>query len=215
MGRPALTDDVVRRQVARIRHSALALFTRHSVAAVSMRAIADEVGMSAMAIYRYFPGGKDEILTSIRGRGFETLTARLGRAHARAQEPIEQILHATIALVRFATDRPELYRLMFDMTHVDEHEQYLTSRRQAAWSRAAEPFHHAIRLGLLHGDPAVVPQVCFALVHGVIAFELSNQPDPGRRLNRIIAPAMENFLRGAGASPDSVRQVARLRDAYP
>jgi AcrR family transcriptional regulator len=215
MGRPALADDIVQRQTERIRRSALALFTRHSVEAVSMRAIAAEVGMSAMAIYRYFPGGKDEILASLRGRGFEALTAQLAAAHARAAAPIEQIVLATIALVQFSRERPALYRLMFDMTQVEEGERYLTSRREAAWACAAEPFREAIRLGLLEGDPDVLPQLCFALIHGAISFELSRQPDPRRRMSRLIAPALENFLRGAGAAPALIQLLAPLRSAFP
>lgn len=209
LGRPALSADAVKERILRIREAAEQLFASEGVAMVSMRAIADQVGMSVMALYRYFPNGKEEILTSIRAGGFEMLSGLLQQAHARFLDPIDQILCAASTMLVFAMERRALYRLMFDMREIGDGEEYLAEQRRAVWANAVAPFHRAIDQGQLRGDAAILPHIFFALMHGAIGFELSKQPYPLRRLNRLVVPAVENFLRGAGAHDDVVSKVAK------
>jgi hypothetical protein len=122
---------------------------------------------------------------------------------------IDRILRLTLALIRFATSRPELYRLMFDVTQAEERDPYLATRRERAWQTASACFTAAIRAGLLRGDPKKLPHLFFAGVHGVIAFEFSTQPDPDRRLSQLIGPMVETLLRGSGGSLAVIRRARR------
>jgi hypothetical protein len=116
------------------------------------------------------------------------------------------------ALVGFALEGAGLYRLMFDLTQSEEGEAYLVSRRASAWRLPAEALQAAVDQGLLHADREILPHLVFAGVHGVLSFELSQQPSPARRLDRLLGPMLETLLRGAGAGPAVVRKVRR---AFP
>lgn len=209
MPRPALSSDAIEQQRARTLAAALRLFGEQGVAGVSMRAIASAVQLSPMALYRYFPGGKGEVLATIRGHGFESLALEFGRASAGLQDPIEQILSLTEALLGFALAHSDVYRLMFDLTQPEEHEAYLATRRAAAWKLPAQALHTAIDRGLLQADREIFPHLVFAAVHGVLSFELSGQPSPQRRLERLLGPMLETLFRGAGAGPLVLRKIRK------
>jgi AcrR family transcriptional regulator len=212
MPKPALSDEVVQQQRSRALHSALDLFARSGIDAVSVRAVAGAIGLSPMALYRYFPGGRADVLATIRGSGFDELADQFEAIAAKPSDPITHILELTHVLVRFATGKPDLYRLMFNLTQPEERDPYLAGRRQRAWTHAVAPFEAALRAGHLRGDPAVFPHLFFAAVHGVIVFELSGQPDPRRRMGQLIGPMLETMFRGAGARPATIR---KLRQAFP
>jgi AcrR family transcriptional regulator len=192
--------------------AAFELFKANGIEAVSLRAIASEINVTAMALYRYFPGGKGEVLATLRGRGFEELAEGFDAAVAAVPKPIEQILALTVSLVRFALDSPGLYRLMFEVTQQEENDGYLASRRKLAWRRPGEAFAEAIRQGLLEGDAELLPHLVFAAVHGMISFQLSGQPQAERKLIVMLVPLMELILRGAGATPAVLRKVRTLSE---
>ncbi|MDY7229588.1 TetR/AcrR family transcriptional regulator [Hyalangium rubrum] len=209
MARPPLSPEAVQQQRERALRAAFVLFTRHGVESVSLRAVAQELEMSPMALYRYFPGGKGELLATLRGSGFEALAAELESAIVGVDDLLERLLRLTLALIHFATSQSALYRLMFDVTQEEEHDVYLATRRERAWRTASTCFAAAIRAGLLRGDPKTLPHVFFAAIHGVIAFEFSTQPDPDRRLSRLIGPMLETLFRGSGGSLATLRRVRR------
>lgn len=60
----------------RLRAAALHLFARHGFAAVSMRRIAQEVGVQAGALYQYTPDKQSLLFDLMRGHMDELLTAR-------------------------------------------------------------------------------------------------------------------------------------------
>jgi len=176
---------------------------------VTFRSIASAVGLSPMALYRYFPGGRPEVLMTIRGSGFEDLTRVIDDTLAKGGDPIAQILRLTQALIEFATEKPDLYQLMFNVTQPEDRDPYLTTRRTGAWARASAPFMAAIDAGLLHADKQIFPHLFFAAVHGAIVFELSAQPHPFRRIGHIMGPLLATLLAGSGAGPAILRQVRR------
>jgi AcrR family transcriptional regulator len=210
MPRPTLSDDEIRRQRDRALEVALRTVGRQGLEAVTMRSIANGVGLSPMALYRYFPGGRSEVLTTIRGSGFEQLSERFESALAEHRDPIDQILALTGALIAFARGHPQLYQLMFNLTQPEEGEAYLATRRGRAWKLAAGPFQAAIRAGAIRADADVFPHIVFAAVHGAILFELSEQPHAPRRLHRLIGPLLETLFVGGRADPAVIRKVRRV-----
>jgi AcrR family transcriptional regulator len=207
MPRPALSELDVELQRQRALDAALVLFDRNGVPGVSLRAIAAEVGLTAMALYRYFPGGKNEVLATLRGRGFDGLAERFERAGRADAETIERFIALCRVLVAFAIQNAALYRLMFDLTQPEEQEAYLAERRARAWKIPAAVLHAAIDQGLLEAKRELFPHLVFAAVHGVLCFELSAQPSPERRVQRLIGPMLATLFRGASASPALIRKI--------
>ena len=214
MGRPAHSETHIIGRRQRIRAVAFALFAQHGVSGVSLRAIGDAIGLSAVALYRYFPGGTGEILAAVRADGFSELAAAFDAASAGISHPISRILRLAETIAGFALERPALYRLMFDVTQPEFEAvpgEMITEQRRIAWAHPVKAFEDAVGQGFVQGDPAVLPHLFFAAIHGLIEFELSRQSDPRRTLEHLMKPMLRLLLRGAAADPSVVRRVDRLR----
>ncbi len=117
--RGSLQDqDALRRQV---RDVAMALFRTHGLAGVTMRAVASEVGVSAMALYRYFPS-KAGLLQGLWEFAISELHAAMSAAVAEAGPTARARVRAAIhAFLAYYEARPDHYRLMFmaEQTYAD------------------------------------------------------------------------------------------------
>ena len=91
---------------------ALVLFSKGGFPGITMRGIADEMGLTAMALYRYFPDGKSEIIEAIRCQGFEKLGEQFRSIEKRVSEPKECFIAMMKGGSKFALENPALYRLV-------------------------------------------------------------------------------------------------------
>jgi AcrR family transcriptional regulator len=97
----------------RIVAAARKLLEREGAAAVSMRRVADAVGITAMAIYRHYPD-RDALLNAIANQGFEELAAELQSEYQRLPVDIEKrLLRLADMYVAHAFAHPRLFELMF------------------------------------------------------------------------------------------------------
>lgn len=80
--------------------------------AVSIRAVADAVGVTPPSIYRHF-ADKDEMLSAVCAVVFTQLTDGIAEAVASAQSPLEALAEAGCCYVEFGLAHPEHYRLVF------------------------------------------------------------------------------------------------------
>lgn len=79
--------------------------------AVSIRAVADAVGVTPPSIYRHFED-KTMLLLEVCQASFTGFTAALEQAVA-SDDPVEQMEQLARAYIHYAIDHPEHYRLMF------------------------------------------------------------------------------------------------------
>ncbi len=89
----------------RVREAALALFAQHGYAAVSMRRIAQEVGVQAGALYNYTPDKQSLLFDLMQGHMDDLL-------NARSQEPVCTSALAQLEAfsrfhIRFHLERPQ------------------------------------------------------------------------------------------------------------
>src|SRR5439155_7610529 len=89
---------------------------------VSIRAIADAVGVTPPSIYLHFPD-KETLLFAVCDRQFAIFDAALESAAATTDNPVEALELRGQAYVRFGLEHPEAYRIMFmgRSTLVDRH----------------------------------------------------------------------------------------------
>ncbi|MGC1495066.1 MAG: TetR/AcrR family transcriptional regulator [Sulfitobacter sp.] len=87
----------------RVRAAALRLFARDGFAAVSMRAIAGEVGVQAGALYNYTPDKQSLLYDLMRGH-MEDLLAELPKDTG---SPLEQLRDFVTFHIQFHADRPD------------------------------------------------------------------------------------------------------------
>jgi len=80
--------------------------------AVSIRAIADAVGVSPPAIYLHFPD-KDALIFEVCAARFAELDRAVEEAVAGVDDPVESLIELGRAYVRFGVEHPEQYRVLF------------------------------------------------------------------------------------------------------
>jgi AcrR family transcriptional regulator len=80
--------------------------------AVSIRAVADAVGVTPPSIYLHF-ADKTELIFAICQRHFGQLDRTLHEAAAGSDDPLESLRRQGRAYVHFGIDHPEEYRILF------------------------------------------------------------------------------------------------------
>jgi len=92
---------------------ALHVVESHGHEAVSLRALAEELGVSRGAPYRHF-AERDYLLADVAASGFERLHAFAGAAAPQHMSAKERLVHAAQQFLRFVDTHPQLFRLMYD-----------------------------------------------------------------------------------------------------
>ena len=87
------------------------ILVRDGADALSLRAIAAEVGVSHMAPYSHFKN-KKELMRAVATAGFMQMTAAMEKVKASFSKPEDLILEYGAACLEFSTNNPQLYRLM-------------------------------------------------------------------------------------------------------
>lgn len=105
------TADPVRELLT---ESAYRLITHDGVEALTVRRLAKEAGTSTMAVYSRF-GSIGAVAGEVCERGFGEFGAAIG-AGGPTDDPIADLMYQGLAYLRFATDNPLLYTLMFQYT---------------------------------------------------------------------------------------------------
>src|SRR5439155_7001767 len=107
--------------------------------AVSIRAIADRVGVTPPSIYRHFPD-KDTLIYHVVETVFARLDAALEHAAAQTTDPIDEIRRKGRAYVEYGLAHPEHYRLLFMCK--DERKEEMDLDGDAVAGTTA--FHHLV-----------------------------------------------------------------------
>ena len=95
------------------------LFAEHGYGGVTLRAMARELGCSAMTPYRYFEN-KEAIFTAVRTKAFIRHGEVFEKIAGEHRDPLERLRAYAYAYVGFARDEPHAYRIMFEIAGVDE-----------------------------------------------------------------------------------------------
>ena len=159
----------------RILAAAERIHQREGLDSVSMRRIADEVGLTAMALYRHYRD-KDALLDALVDEGFSRWEQYLARA-AGADTPLERVRGALTAYVGFALGEPQAFQL-----------SYLAARPNAgvapalrmiespAYQAIVDAARDAIAAGELRaGDPAELVQLAWATIHGLLVLHIGGR----------------------------------------
>lgn len=97
---------------AEIKEAALAQIARDGAAALSIRAVARDVGMSPAGLYRYYDG-RDALLTELLTDAYEDLADVVAAATTIAGTPADQFRSGARAYRRWAVEYPNRFLLIF------------------------------------------------------------------------------------------------------
>jgi AcrR family transcriptional regulator len=86
--------------------------------AVTLRAVAREVGISAPSIYAHFDD-REAIVSAVIDAAFVEFEAALREVTVDIIDPVERLRRVAHAYLAFAAERPRRYRLLFDRLDVE------------------------------------------------------------------------------------------------
>ena len=162
----------------------LALIEAEGIAAVSLRRVARQAGVSPGAPYHHF-ADRAALLAAISTQGFTLLTARLEDARASAKEPAAALGALLGAYVGFAREQPAYFTLMFrpELSKPEKHPE-AQAAGESALGVLVDVVADCRRAGVAAaGDPAALAAMAWALGTGLAALW-----SDGRLDDRKLAP---------------------------
>ncbi len=196
---PRVTQAHRDKQQARIHAAAEACFARNGFHVTSMGDVIAEVGMSSSTVYRYFPGGKHQLISSVVSLRLGRLVERLKQLREQPSAPgiadaFESALRSLDGDVPSASFNSaarlavnawaELPRDPRLRSHVQDHFSQIRSNLLQLATRWYDE-------GLVRYEPAFVASMIFRQAMGSIAEEVFrggvDLPEAGLQLERILA----------------------------
>jgi AcrR family transcriptional regulator len=165
--------------------------------AVSIRAIAQAVGVTPPSIYLHFPD-KESLIFAVCERHFETFDSVIERAGASTDDPVESLRRRGRAYVRFGLENPEPYRILF-MTHADgaQRPDALTGAGARAFQHLVEAIQRAIDAGAFRQvDPLLAATGVWTAFQGVTSALISMPEFPWPDVDALIDHAGDIQIRG-------------------
>jgi AcrR family transcriptional regulator len=176
--------------------------------AVSIRAVAEAVGVTPPSIYLHFTD-KNELLFAVCARHFQALDEYLEEAVAGVDDPIESLLRRGRAYIRFGLENPEPYRILFmskpGATPLSFPAEDLMA--SASFGHLLEAVTRAVREGLLRGEALEVAIGLWAVVHGITSLLISKPTFPWPDREHLIEHLLRVQIEGL-ATPKARRRLA-------
>jgi len=198
----------------------LLLNTGHAKA-VSIRLVAERVGVTPPSIYLHFQD-KDTLLDAVCARYFDKLDDEMQRVSAAQSSNVEVLRAQGLTYIWFATENPELYRIA-TMGEWRSDSDVDAALANSAFAHIRATVQALIDEGTFaSGDPAGVALEFWSAAHGVAALLIAKPHLPfgdveafaDRVLRAVFAGNMVTGLVGADAALDEmVARLAALRSS--
>jgi len=170
-------------------------FARDGYGSVSLRTVAEAVGLSHGAIYGYFKD-KDELFEALVQQSFDQLSAELRSLPGRRGDPVQFLKRAGRKYVEFGLRNPGAYEFAFILRRPSEgqkpHQTYEHVR--AAVKRCIDEKRFRIR------DVDLANQALWTAVHGVTALLILRPEFPWAKKKALIALVVDSAVDGLAAT---------------
>jgi AcrR family transcriptional regulator len=165
--------------------------------AVSIREVAEAVGVTPPSIYRHF-ADKNELIFAICERYFDELDRLTNQAARGTDDPIESLMLRGRAYVRFGLDNPEPYRVIFMRKPSDTPLPWQVDKilNASAFGHLLEDVRTAIAAGLIEGDPMLVSISLWTAVHGLTSLLISKPRFPWPDVDVLVDQLARSALYG-------------------
>ena len=155
--------------------------------AVTLRAVAQAVGVSHNAPYRHFED-KRALLTAVARAGFRELGSAFARASETAASPLAALKLVVCLYFDFARRHPARYKLLFSDPDVGREGGELETEALRAFGVVAGLVGAAQRSGELRaGRPAEFTALLYGAVHGLADLELSGRARAAKGMEAVDA----------------------------
>lgn len=163
--------------------------------AVSIRAVAERVGVTPPSIYMHF-ADKNELIFAVCEQHFNELDRFIQQAAEGVDDPLEALQRGGRAYVQFGLDNPEQYRVLFMSKPAAAPDGFQEERLKgtSAFDHLVEMVEAGISAGVLAGDAVTIAICLWVSVHGITSLLLShpNFPWPEREalIDAVLATPM-------------------------
>ncbi|MFC9896782.1 TetR/AcrR family transcriptional regulator [Nocardia sp. NPDC127579] len=179
----------------------LRLIETEGIAAVSLRRVAREAGVSTAAPYHHF-ADRAALLATLSANGFERLGAELTAARAAADSPLAAVVALGETYVRFSREQPAYFRLMFrpELSQPDKHPTAMAAG-EAAFGVLADAVADCVAAGLIEPERAdTVTIAWWGIAHGLASLWLDGQLAKRAGLMHTTAPELvQNIIQACSA----------------
>lgn len=161
---------------AAILDAARDLIAEGGIEALSMRAVASRVGLSATALYHYFEG-KEALVDRVVTHGFRRSEEYLRRAiEDLPRGSLERVAALGEAYIRFAFENRQYFKIIFAIRH-DRPRAIDEVPGQGGYLVLRESVVEAMESGAIRrGDPDIVVLFLWAVVHGLVTIFMACDP---------------------------------------
>jgi AcrR family transcriptional regulator len=165
---------------------------------VSIRAVAERVGVTPPSIYLHFTD-KDELIFAVCEKHFAELHRVMTEATDGASDPLNALRRMGRAYVSFGLNNPEEYRIIFmgrTPHSVDEgHTERLLSN--SGFSHLVDVVQRCLDEGhFVPGNPLMIAIDLWVTVHGITSLLIAKPEFPWPDKHELIEHVMDNHLRG-------------------
>lgn len=160
---------------------------------VSVRAVAEAVGVTTPSIYLHFED-KDALMTAVVLDVFRELDGPMMAAAADETDPIERLRAYGLAYVRFAIAHPEHYRLATMDPSPSPSQELDEMLRNAAFAHLYEAVAECVEAGVfVSEDPLATTFELWTVAHGVASLLIAKPHlpwgDPMAFADRVLCKA--------------------------
>jgi AcrR family transcriptional regulator len=160
---------------SRILSVASELYAKEGLAGLSMRRVAERVGLTAPAIYRHFED-KEALLQALGAEGFRIFGTYLWEALGETT-PQARLLRTVERYLRFGLEQSRYYEVIFispaSELGLERMPQQNRERLGSSFQFLLDRVKECMEVGMLaQGEPADVAVSIWAHVHGMVSLRL-------------------------------------------
>lgn len=164
--------------------------------AVSLRAIARDVGLSPASMYTYF-ASLDDVFTELIVESFSSLAAALESAQESVDDPLARLLAVADTYRRWALDNPAQFNLIFT-DQLGGYQAPAGGRTVDAEISALKPIHRSIGGVIGLAGPATDLEAAgqeqltgiYGLIHGLVMLNVNGHGIPGLDHRNLLRSAL-------------------------
>jgi AcrR family transcriptional regulator len=164
--------------------------------AVSIRAVAEAVGVTAPSIYMHF-ASKEDLINAVCERHFAELDRVSREASAGIEDPVEALKAQGRAYVHFGLERPEEYRILF-MSRTQMPKIYLEQIKDlSGFNHLVDTVQRCIDSGAFRPADAFTASCTLWMgVHGVTSLLISKPNFPWPDKDDLIDRSIDGMCEG-------------------
>lgn len=164
---------------------------------VSIRAVAERVGVTPPSIYRHF-ADKGTLLFEVCDRQFDRFHEHLDAERRGHADPVEALKATGRAYIEFGLRYPEHYRIMFmgrsDLTPEQYHDHVLAEH--GSFTALVGSVQECVDAGRVRGDAREAATLLWTVTHGVTSLLIAKPNFPWPPVEELVAHVLDMVEHG-------------------